>query len=161
MKISSVTSYPINHFKDLEFRGKLDLRPSVQRNLVWSDNQSIYLIDTVLKNLPLALFFIETQIDENQDTIWKVIDGQQRLTSLIRFLKGELRLNTIRHPNSESLNNDLNGKKFSDLSTELQNHILSYKLSVVELSETNEADIRDMFIRLNINNLKEITGFIK
>ena len=83
MDIASVTSYPINHFKELEIRGKLNLQPAVQRNLVWSDNQSIYLIDTLMKNLPLALLFAETIIDANQDTIWNIIDGQQRLTSLM------------------------------------------------------------------------------
>lgn len=153
MDIASVTSYPINHFKELEIRGKLNLQPAVQRNLVWSDNQSIYLIDTLMKNLPLALLFAETIIDANQDTIWNIIDGQQRLTSIIRFLKGDLTLNTLTHPNSENLDPDLHGKTFSTLSTAQQNHLLKYKLSVVELSNTTEEEIRDMFIRLNINNV--------
>ena len=119
-------------------------------------------------SLPLAVFLFTFSVEgvaESQAPFkdskeaqlskkkWKVIDGQQRLTSILKFVKGELTLNTLTHPNSENLDPELHGKKFRDLSTDQQNLLLGYKLSVVELSESSDSEMRDMFVRLNINNV--------
>ena len=135
--------------------------PENQRKYDWNSVHADDLWNDILEysdkdeeNFYLGtILLLETDRKHEKKHIYQIIDGQQRLTSIIRFLKGDLTLNTLTHPNSENLDPDLHGKTFSTLSTPQQNHLLKYKLSVVELSNTTDAEIRDMFIRLNINNV--------
>lgn len=63
-------------------RGDIELQPNFQRSYVWNDEKAEKLIDSVWNWLPIPQLFLLTKKD------WKqlVIDWQQRLTSLIRFM---------------------------------------------------------------------------
>jgi len=93
------TIYPINRdqiqvtvnnttlFALVEYikRGDIELQPDFQRSYVWWDVKAEKLIDSVWNGLPIPQLFLLTL----QDGKSIVLDGQQRLTSLVRFMLHE------------------------------------------------------------------------
>jgi hypothetical protein len=123
--------------------GQLKLAPEFQRNSVWPRAAKAYLIDTILNDRPIPiLFFQRSSSPQSGRSIFAVIDGQQRLRAIFDFLDGRLRL-------SESKSQPFFRRKFSELSSDLQNQVRNYDLVVEELSGYSERDIRDMFVRMN------------
>lgn len=86
-------------------RGKICMDPSFQRNFVWNNRQMSELIESVIIGIPLPLIYLA----ESRDGRLVVVDGRQRLTTFIRFLNNEFRLNGLR------ILKDLNGCNFQDL----------------------------------------------
>lgn len=149
------TKITISEFYERYNMGKYNLNPTYQRRGdVWDEEKQGFLIDTILKNYPIPPIFLHQRIDEeNGSTMYDVIDGKQRLTAIVSFLKGELSL-----PQSydEGAYGDsrLNGAKISDLENELfeyKKQLWRYTISV-EYIDTDELDIIDsIFDRLNRN----------
>ena len=72
-------------------RKNLILQPKFQRRNVWSDYARSYLIDTILRSLPVPKLIIRQNIDLTTGrSIREVVDGQQRLKAVFDFLKGDL-----------------------------------------------------------------------
>lgn len=67
--------------------GKLTIQPEYQRNYIYNDGKKdVAVIDSILKGYPLGLiYFVKTAPDK-----YEVLDGQQRITSLGRFVTGKL-----------------------------------------------------------------------
>jgi hypothetical protein len=72
-----------------------------------------------------------------------VIDGQQRLRAIFEFLDDRFRLTQSQKRTSYY------NKRFSDLSNDLKDRVRNYDLIIEELSGYTDADIRDMFVRMN------------
>ena len=67
-------------------QGILDIQPEFQRDFVWKNPDQTRFIDSLIKQLPIpSLCF---SYDSKQQK-WLVIDGLQRISTIIRFLKGE------------------------------------------------------------------------
>lgn len=64
----------------------LDINPDFQRDFVWKPNDQTRFIDSLIKQLPIPsmCFAVDNKLQK-----WIVIDGLQRISSIIRFLKGE------------------------------------------------------------------------
>ncbi len=75
-----------------------------------------------------------------------MIDGQQRLRALFEFVDDVFPLSEV---SQDGVARALKGKRFSQLSPELQQTILNYDLVIQELSGYSEDDIRDIFARMN------------
>ena len=73
--------------------GELNLKPSYQRDFVWKEPKSSRLIETILLKLPIQ----EMWLHEQQDEGLEVIDGQQRLTTIISFEEGRFADGTLFH----------------------------------------------------------------
>lgn len=71
--------------------GKLCLRPSFQRNAVWDDDKNRKLITTIANNAPIGTIYLGQEQKENGDImeLTVVIDGQQRLIAICRFINGD------------------------------------------------------------------------
>ena len=99
-------TWPINEFSDRAIRGKLNLSPSYQRADVWSTNESQMLIESILRGIPLPSVII---LKKDGDAPYEVVDGKQRLTSILRFIgKHPRALEIVRnadelHPDEEFL----------------------------------------------------------
>ena len=67
--------------------GRLTIQPEYQRNYIYADGKKdIAVVESVLKGYPLGLiYFVKTP-----DNRFEVLDGQQRITSLGRFITGKL-----------------------------------------------------------------------
>lgn len=123
--------------------------PDWQRGYVWNGNDEKLLIDSLLREIPLPYFFVTREYDsKSQKIIDSVIDGQQRLTAIYRFLTNEF---PIYHNNIDTY--------FQDLSLPEQNKLLSVRLNGWILDNGTTSDIRFLFQRLNstgvsLNNME-------
>lgn len=123
--------------------GQVQLSPEFQRSSVWPRSAKAYLIDTILCDRPMPLFFLQrSRSAQNGRTTFNVVDGQQRLRAILEFIEDRFSL-------SESKSPLFRNKKYSALSKSLREKILNYDLSVQELSGYSEEDIRNIFVRMN------------
>lgn len=123
--------------------GQLKLAPEFQRNAVWPRAAKAYLIDTILTDRPMPLFFFQRgRSAQTGKPIYSVVDGQQRIRAVLEFIDNRFSL-------TESKNKEFKGKRFSDLNSSLQEQILNYDLTVEEISGYSEEEIRDIFVRMN------------
>jgi hypothetical protein len=96
----------------------------------------------VLKGLPIPEVYIHVQTDASGGSAYSVVDGQQRIRTLLNFTKGEFALLSEFTP-------EWSDRKFADLTDDLRQRYWSFSLVVRELHEASEADVRDLFQRLN------------
>ena len=118
-------------------RGRLVLSPFFQRNLVWREIHKKDFIETILKGFPFPQIFIARgTIDVDSMTSTScIVDGQQRMNSIIQFVNNEL---------------EVNGKNFSDLSVSEREDFLKYEVAVIDFDlNENDPQLIDIFQRLN------------
>lgn len=138
-------SIPTNAVKIIDLYNKidndlLDTSPDYQRKLVWKKQHKFAFIDTILKNFPFPEIYIaSSDIDvEKRIATEVVVDGKQRLTAIVDYIKGE---------------GDFEDQKkvtaFDDLSTQEKKDFLNYKVSVKDLKDISEGYIKEIFRRIN------------
>ena len=120
----------------------LELSPEFQRNPVWQQPQKDYLIETILLGLPIPEIYYVTRINPDGESIYLVVDGQQRLRTIIEFVNNEFE---VKHP----IKNFPNVKIFDDLSDPEKQRIWRYPMVVRDLEDSSDEDVRDLFQRLN------------
>lgn len=140
MKWESYT-HPISDIRDWNKNKRLELRPDFQRNEVWSRAAQIMLIDTILKGIPIPKVYIKS-IMKDGNTYRVVIDGQQRLTAILKFVQNEL---ALKKPYCGEFVN----KKFEELPDEIKNAVLRYKIDINEIFNPTDEEIRDLYSRVN------------
>lgn len=82
----SINSWPIQKLYNLIKAKKIDLRPSYQRNFVWTKKDQQLLIDSILKDWPLPTFFLY----KKRNGTYEMVDGQQRAETICRFIKSDI-----------------------------------------------------------------------
>jgi hypothetical protein len=121
---------------------ELIINESFQRHSVWAPQAKTLFIDSILNELPVPKIFIRTKIDSMlQKTIKEIVDGQQRIRSIIEFAKDDLVLS------NKSIN--FAGKKYSQLTEDQKDLFLGYSLTVEQLLNATDDDVVDIFARLN------------
>lgn len=148
MSLYKPRGYSVNDFLSWHSRGELVLNPKFQRRNVWEPKAKSHLVDTILRGLPIPIIFIRQNIDlVTRSTIREVVDGQQRLRSIIEFSEDEFSI-------LKSQNEEFGGQVFSELSSSNQAKILAYEFSVVILEGISDADVLDIFARMNTYSLR-------
>jgi len=132
--------------RDRYKKGRLDPQPHFQRYEVWTPQTNSRLVESLLLDLPIPIIYFAQEEDES--TI--VIDGQQRLMAIYRFLDNEYALKGL-----GPLKKGLEGKKFNQLPEQLQERIEQFQLSTVEILKESDPLVKfDMFERLNMGATK-------
>jgi hypothetical protein len=145
MKTSAqATNRKISWFAREEEVGSLDLSPAFQRRPVWRVDQASYLIDTILSGLPFPEIYVRASTTPDGKTSYEVVDGQQRIRSILDFSRDDLVLE------GSDVSATLVGKSFSDLSDREKTAFWNYDVVTRDLYEATDGDIRDLFRRLNI-----------
>lgn len=135
--------YGISDFLSWEQRDELNLQPRFQRRDSWSPRARSYLIDTIVRGLPIPKVFIREQIDlETKRSIREVVDGQQRLRAILDFISGNLSISRVH-------NRELAGMTFDELPDELKKDFLAYQISTDLLVGASDADVLNIFSRIN------------
>jgi hypothetical protein len=138
-------------------RHRFLIRPPYQRNEVINKKKSSAIIESILLGIKLPPIFVYKRKDE----ISEVLDGQQRLLSILGFI-GQPYLdenNKVRYSDKNefslylknSILSNLHGKKFDQLSLDQKEKIKNFDLWFIEISHKNNANFEpiDLFIRLN------------
>lgn len=149
------TQFSVSDFLSWQKQGTLSLNPPFQRRSVLSAGARSYLIDTVVRGLPTPLIFLRDKIDlDTLEQHREVIDGQQRLRTLIGYVE-ESALPGFDAERDRTLvlpehNPAIAGRRFSQLDRDVRNRILKYEFSTHVLpSSTEDRDVLMIFARLN------------
>jgi len=137
-------TFSISDIMDFIKEGDLEISPSFQRNFVWDKKRQSKLIESVLLGLPLPSIYL-SQYSDGRLTI---VDGLQRITTISRFMKDELRLCDMEYFEN------CNGKTYSELKKVLP--LLQYRrfrqtqltCYVIDYRSPNALKF-DLFRRLN------------
>lgn len=135
-------------------RGLLNLTPEFQRKSVWKKKQRINLMNTILKCYPLPAVVFYKRYDKEAGGIrYDVIDGKQRLESILLFL-GEYRGSHEdkwfegRFSDFSSGQERIVRQSWKDLASKNKQMILNYKIPIVWVDGTL-SDIHEIFRRIN------------
>jgi len=145
MRSATATNRKITWLAREDSAGTLDLSPAFQRRPVWTEEQASYLIDTILNNLPFPEIYIRSNTSPDGKTSYEVVDGQQRVRSILEFSQNNLSLS------GKELSSKWINKTFENLSDQEKTSFWNYEVVTRELNEASDGEIRDLFRRLNIN----------
>ncbi|RYD14766.1 MAG: DUF262 domain-containing protein [Lysobacteraceae bacterium] len=136
--------------------GEIDRAPEYQRKFRWDEARESKLIESVLLGLPVPTIFMAT----NKDGTWELVDGLQRISSLVHFLGDPAKLKSTISKNERLKLTGLeklslfNGKTFDDLPEPIRLHLTKRALRVTSLSDKSDLDVRfDTFERLNTGGI--------
>lgn len=118
--------------------GKLTIQPEYQRNYIYASDggkKEMAVIESILKKYPLGLIYFNKVSDDE----FEVLDGQQRITSIGRFVTDKFAIK------------DENGMEqyFGGMARDKKARILETKLLIYEC-EGEETEIKDWFRTINI-----------
>lgn len=126
------------------FLRPLSERPRFQRRYVWTDPLASRLIESILLNVPIPPCYLS----QNEDFELDVIDGQQRLYSLYRYLENQFPLNSL------EVLKEHNDSRFFELPQKLQRQLKTHTLRCVLITNESHPEIKfDVFERLNTNTV--------
>lgn len=146
MKNFDTRVYNISDFVEWSSAGLLDMSPEFQRRSVWSEAAKSYLIDTIIRGKPIPKILITQQLKETRN-VRVVVDGQQRLRSILSFMDGDYKI-------SKAHNAEFAGKRYNDLPEAIQKDYLKYEIGVDLLFDVSYEDVLDIFARLNTYSVK-------
>lgn len=155
------TQYRVSDFVQWQRDGTLELNPNFQRRSVWKKGAKSYLIDTIVRGLPIPIIFLR-DLRTNLKTLKAkkdVVDGQQRIRTVLAFIDKRL-LNDFdpardQFTIDEVHNEELGGKSFADLSQNDRQKILDYQFSVHSFpADTDDREILQIFARMNSTGIK-------
>lgn len=114
--------------------GKLVIQPEYQRNYIYNDGKKdVAVINSLLSGYPIGLIYFNKNNDK-----YEVLDGQQRITSIGRFVTNKFAVK-------------VNGyeRNFDSLDSDIQEKLLQTKLTIY-ICEGTEKEIKDWFQTINI-----------
>lgn len=124
-------------------RARINTNPDFQRPAVWGLQQKQLLIDTILRDYDIPKLYWR-KVSSKPDK-YDVVDGQQRLRATWDFFDNQFRL----PKNSDDIDDlKVAGASYDELPDELRMKFDVYPLDIVVLEESDEDEVRDMFLRL-------------
>jgi hypothetical protein len=125
--------------------------PKYQRKFRWSPDQCSQFIESLLLGIPIPSLFMAT----NADSSWEVVDGVQRLSTIIKFA-GDKELRTRLGLGDALILSDLQkltdfvGLTFGEIPQTIQLHFWTRPIKVITLNDKSDPVVRyDLFERLN------------
>lgn len=113
--------------------------PTYQRNFVWGNDRQSKFIESVLLGLPIPYIF-----SADTEGRLEIVDGSQRLRTLVAFYSNRLVLKNL------EILTSLNGFKYQDLIKSRQRKFLNSTIRMIALSDKSDEDVRFMmFERIN------------
>ncbi len=103
------SSQDISWFLDLFKTKRLDLEPPYQRRSVWTSKDRKFYLDTIFRGYPCPPIFLHKTVKEDGAAIYHVVDGKQRLETILMFADDKIALS------KDYGDKRFNGKKWSDL----------------------------------------------
>ena len=145
MKVNS-TSFTVAEYCQQMIDRSIIVNRNYQRsNTIWPPAARSFLIDSMLSGFPIPKLSLYQKTDlKTRRTIKEIVDGQQRSQAILDFFNDELRIST---------KGDYLGLSYSKLDEVQQQEFLSYQLSIDVFVDATDADIRELFRRVNSYNV--------
>jgi hypothetical protein len=142
-QLFNTRNYSVRDFEEWREKGELVLAPKFQRREVWSPKARSYLIDTIVRGKPIPKIYMRQDINpETRRTTREIVDGQQRLHTVLSFIKDGFKISKAHHE-------DFGGKYFSGLDKDTKRDILKYEFVVDLLQDMPDNEVYDLFARIN------------
>ena len=142
-QLFNTRNYSVRDFEEWHDRNELVLAPKFQRRDVWNDKAKSYLVDTIIRGKPIPKLYMRQSVTPaTRKTTREIVDGQQRLRTLLSFVKDGFKL-------SRTHNRELGGKLFSELDEDTQSDVLKYEFVVDLLQDMPDSEVYDVFARIN------------
>jgi hypothetical protein len=158
MLVTRHQTITVQGFVDLHRHRRLNLAPAFQRQSVWSATDRQLLIQSILDGIPLPSIYLYRQVGKGGVPMYDVIDGKQRLETILLFLgKGPLACDQhlwIRASFDED--EPLDWWSWRDLRRPIRNQILTTEIPSIEV-EGELGEIIELFVRINATG-KRLTG---
>jgi hypothetical protein len=118
--------------------------PEIQREYIWDNGRASRLIESLLLNIPVPpLYFAETE-----EARFDVIDGHQRIKSIVRYLNNEFALNGL------GVLTEHKRKRFHQLPEREQRYLMTRSLRVVIIAYDSHPSMKfEVFERLNTGGI--------
>lgn len=146
----------IKQLYDMLLEGMIDIAPEYQRHFKWDQARQSSLIESLLLGIPIPSLFMAT----NPDSSWDVVDGLQRVTSIVNFIGDEQELKDVpiefKHLKLAGLEklDSMNGISYQDLPKSLQLMLITRPIRVTVLNDRSDFGVRyDLFERLNTGGI--------
>lgn len=131
---------------------QIELQPEYQRHFVWDSLRQSQLIESIFLGIPIPNLFMAT----NYDSTWEVIDGLQRLTTIVNFV-GDQEVRERTNRNTQKLRitgldkvSAMNGLLFEQLPVSVQHMFMTRPIRITVLNDKSDFSVRyDLFERLN------------
>jgi hypothetical protein len=137
----------ITWFLDLARADQLNLSPPYQRKSAWTPKDRRSFLDTIFHNYPCPAIFLNKEIKDGR-TVYNVVDGKQRLESILAFARGDIAID------KDFGDSRLSGKKFAKLDEDLKRAFWNYTLPVEMIDFEGTDTLKEVFSRLNRNARK-------
>jgi hypothetical protein len=142
----------VKQMYDMILEGMIDIAPEYQRHFKWDVTRQSSLIESLLLGIPIPSLFMAT----NPDSSWAVIDGVQRLTTILNFIGDQTLLSkvNIKHTHLKLAGLEkldaMNGVEYKNLPRSMQIMLQTRPLRVTVLNDRSDFNVRyDLFERLN------------
>ena len=147
---------------------RIEIAPVYQRQFRWDKTRQSQLIESLLLGIPVPPLFMATNSISGQQVQWEVVDGLQRLLTLVNFAGSEkardvVRLRSVRLELSglEKLTS-LEKMSYADLPHDISSALEDRPIKVIVLNDKSDLQVRfDLFERLNTGGVALGSGPIK
>src|ERR1019366_4558652 len=130
---------------------QIKISPAYQRKFRWDPKRCSQFIESLMLGIPIPSLFMAT----NSDNTWEIVDGVQRLSTIIKFA-GDNDMRILHGVNPQLVLTDLQklddftGLTFDQLPQNLQLHFMTRPIKVITLNDKSDTVVRyDLFERLN------------
>lgn len=133
--------FSVRQMQDMIKEGQLNLTPGFQRRKVWKERKrKSLLIESLMLRIPLPVFYVY----EDEYSVWHVVDGLQRMSTINDYLNGEFKLNGLQYLKHS------NGKLFSELDPKYKTRITTTTLTANVIDSRTPPQVKyDIFRRIN------------
>jgi hypothetical protein len=123
-----------------QWDNKLLILPEIQREYVWDNGKASRLIESLILNIPIpVLYFSETQ-----EAKYEIIDGHQRVRSIVRYLNNEFVLSGV------AVLREYKGLRFHQLPDREQRFLRMRTLRTIIISVESHPNMKfEIYERLN------------
>jgi len=137
------SDYTIAELVERFKKKELVINRSYQRSAdIWPDNAKIYFIDTILENYPFPKVYLYQTYDRaRKKPVVEVVDGQQRLMTIIDFMQDKFKLSNA--------SKKFSGYVFSNLPEDVQDRFAMYRVQSDVILAAERPELLEMFRRMN------------
>lgn len=141
--------------------GRIEIAPAYQRQFRWNNERQSRLIESLFLGIPVPPLFFATNIDEGQGSSWEVVDGLQRLLTLVNFVGDDQTRQVARLKDPPlklvglEILQSMEGVTFNYLPLDIRDGLIDRPMKVIVLNDKSDLQVRfDLFERLNTGGVQ-------